>query len=245
MPKETFFAKLKDFFKKYFFNPSWRCLSCNKEIFTEDYFCADCAKTLPYVKPPICNHCGRAVIGEEEYCSTCKNILVDIDKSRSVFNYKDTVAKLIKRAKYNGKRFILDYFACELANLYVKENFAVDYITYVPMTKKALRKRGYNQSQYLANGVGNKVGVPVIDCLAKTKETVRQAKLTRNERLKNLQGAFSVTMRKEVKGKSILLIDDVTTTGSTAQVIAHRLKRAGASKVYVLTVASVPPIENY
>ena len=113
------------------------------------------------------------------------------------------------------------------------------------MTDKALKRRGYNQSRLLAEKLSVLINVPVFDCIKKVKETQRQATLGRAERLKNLDGAFRVFDKKLIAGKSVLIIDDVSTTGATAQVIAKRLKSAGAKIVNLLTVASTPPIDRY
>ena len=241
----SFIKKIKNFIAELFFNARWRCNVCGKEIFDGKYFCQECESKLPFNDGIICAHCGRKTIAPESYCSTCKEKLVALDKCRSAFVYDGEIAKLIKKAKFGGKRYILEIFSSYLSNCYFKHYFNSDVIVYVPMTKKALRKRGYNQSQILAQLVSDKVGVPTVDCIEKIKDTKRQATLDRAQRLKNLEGAFKITSRSMIKDKSVLIIDDVTTTGSTAEVIAERLKRAGASIVNLLTVASVPPKAGY
>ena len=233
------------FFKKHIFNPSWRCLACGKEIFENEHFCSACKSTLPYNDGAICEHCGRAVTAFEPYCSTCKNVLVDLDKCRSPFIYAPPISTLIKKAKYDRGIYLIDYFAEQLSLTYLQNYFNADYLTYIPMTKKAMKKRGYNQSKILAEKLSVLINVPVLDCIEKTKETERQATLGRKERLKNLDGAFRISDKKSVKDKSILIIDDVSTTGSTAEVVAKRLKDSGAKIVNLLTVASTPPIDKY
>ncbi len=241
---KNFFSKLGKALKKYLYNPKWRCLACGREIF-EDDFCDECLKTLPYNDGVICNHCGRAVVGAENYCSTCKGILVALDKCRSVFVYKSPISGLIKKMKYDNKKYLVDIFAEHLSKIYFKNYFNADGLTFVPMTKKAKRNRGYNQSELLAEKVAEKTGVPVLDCLIKVKETERQAKLGRVERIKNLIDAFRVADKKAVKDKSIVIVDDVSTTGATAEALAEKLKKAGAKNVSLITIASVPPIDNY
>ncbi len=236
---------INKFFKKHFFNSSWRCLVCGKEIFENEHFCSDCKSSLPYNDGAICEHCGRAVISFEPYCSTCKNVLVDLDKCRSPFIYAPPISTLIKKAKYDRGIYLIDYFAEQLSLTYLQNYFNADYLTFIPMTNKAMKKRGYNQSKILAEKLSTLINVPMIDCIVKTKETERQATLGRKERLKNLDGAFRITDKKSVKNKSILIIDDVSTTGSTAEVIAKRLKDSGAKIVNLLTVASTPPIDKY
>ena len=241
--------RLKELFKrfidKYFYNPKWRCVVCEKEIFDDKYVCDECDKELPYNNGAICDHCGRKVIAFENYCSTCKGILVSLDKCRSVYSYGKPVSGLIKKAKYKGAIYLLEFFAQDLSNLYLQQYFNADYMTFIPVTEKAEKKRGYNQSKILCELVSNKTGVPMLDCIKKVTETKRQATLGRKDRLKNLDQAFRVFNKKQVKDKNIMLVDDVTTTGATAEVIAARLKKAGAKRVFLITVASTPPIDKY
>lgn len=240
-----FYSKIIGFIKKYFFETNWRCAVCGKEIFDGEYFCHECESQLPFNDKAICNHCGRKVVAPEQYCSTCKDRLLSVDKGRSVFVYDKPISGLIKSAKYDGKRCILEAFADYLASAYFKNYFNADYITFVPMTEKAEKTRGYNQSKVLSKMLSEKVNVEFIDCLIKAKETERQATLDRNQRMKNLQGVFKVVNRKKIKEKSVLIVDDVATTGATSENIAKVLKKAGAKNVFLLTVASVSPKEGY
>ncbi len=240
-----FYKKLKEFFVKYFFNEKWRCNNCGKEIFDQGYFCSECYKNLPFNDKAICNHCGRSLSVSQEYCSTCREMLLSVDKARSVFVYDKPISSFIKRAKYNKKLYLLDMFADFLANLYLKSYFNADYFCFVPMTERAKKKRGYNQGELLARKVSEKVNLEVVDVIEKVKETTRQAKLGRAERLKNLENAFKVKSRKIIKDKTLVLIDDVSTTGATCESIAKKLKSAGAKKVYLLTIASVSPKLGY
>lgn len=239
------FKKIKDFFVKYFFNPKWRCNSCGKEIFEGEYFCDSCLRNLPYNDKVFCNHCGRKLKVYAEYCSTCREELLSVDKARSVFDYDKPISSLIKRAKYDKRLYLLDMFAEYLSNLYLKSYFNADYICFVPMTEKAKKKRGYNQGELLAKKVGERVNVKVLEVIEKVNETTRQAKLNREQRLKNLEGVFRIKSRKLVRDKTIVIIDDVSTTGATAENIARKLKSAGAKTVYLLTIASVAPKIGY
>lgn len=239
------FGVVRDFIKKTFYYPKWRCICCGKEVFNDEYDCGDCKKSLPFIEGAICSHCGRKVIASEAYCSTCKNKLTATDKARSVFNYEKPVNSLLKRAKYENAKYLLSFFAEYMTSAYFKNYFNSDALCFVPMTDKSFRKRGYNQSKILAEEISQKIGVPVIDVIDKVIETKRQAKLSADQRRKNLLTAFRITDRKLVKGKNLLIIDDVTTTGSTAEAIAIKLKKAGAKTVSLLTAASVPPLDNY
>lgn len=245
MGLKSIFGKIKKTLTQYFFNEYWRCAVCGREIFEEKIFCSECENNLPYNDVNICDHCGRKTLSPTEYCLTCKEKLVDLDKGRSAFNYEQPIVQLIHRAKYRDGRFLCREFGKILVTIYFKNYFNADFITYIPMTKKDERKRGYNQTRLIANALSEQVNVPVIDCLEKVKQTSRQAKLTRDERLENLKGAFKVKTRKIVNGKKVLIIDDVTTTGATLSLIATKLKKAGAEKVFSLTVASVGAREGY
>ena len=240
-----FIQALNEFFNKYLFNVKWTCQACGREIFDGKYFCDKCLKKLPYNDGTICDHCGRKTISPVDYCTTCSNTLVSFDKARSVFCYEKPISSLIKGFKYDGKRYLVEVFAYYLSLTYYKNCTPCDIVTFVPMTEKAKKKRGYNQSELLANEFAKLVSLKVESILVKEKDTDRQAKLDRKGRLKNLSGAFRVINRKIIKDKSVLIVDDVTTTGATAEVISEKLKKAGAKQVFVLTIASVPPKIKY
>ena len=118
------------------------------------------------------------------------------------------------------------------------EKLYVDLIIPVPLCEKRLKLRGYNQSELLGKEIAKNLSLPLItNSLYRVKETLQQTKLNIMERQSNLKDAFVVKKKKMVKGKSVLLIDDVYTTGATSTEYARMLKLAGASAVYVLTVA--------
>lgn len=237
--------RIKKFFSAFLFNPKWKCSVCGVENFSDSIFCEKCERELPFNDGYICAHCGRKTIAATAFCSTCAEKMTAIDRARSVFVYEKSIPKLIMGLKYFNQRYLVTYFGEKLANLYLQNYFGADFIGYIPMTDKALSKRGYNQSRLLAEEVSKITSVPLYDGIEKVKETKRQAKLNRQERLKNLEGAFRVFERAKIKDKEIVLIDDVSTTGATAQAIADKLKRAGAKRVYLITVASTPPFEKY
>lgn len=237
--------KLKDLFSNSLFNVKWKCLNCGKEIFEEKAFCEKCYEKLPFNDKIICAYCGRQVVAPENYCTTCKGKLTSLDCCRSFFVYEKPISTLIMRFKYGNHKYLVDYFADCLSKIYFKYYFNADFFVYVPMTAKSEKKRGYNQAKLLAEKLSQLTEVPVIQCIEKVKETKRQATLNREQRLKNLKDAFRVIDKKVVKGKSIVIVDDVTTTGATANYIAVRLKKAGAKNVSLITVASTPPIDRY
>lgn len=159
------------------------------------------------------------------------------DRAVSPLVYKGTAAALIARFK-NGHPHVGRYFS-ELIAEKVKELPKVDGIVYVPMTKKAERKRGYNQAELLADALSGLTGIPVLrGAVQKHKDTPTQKNLPRAVRLKNLQNAFKVD-KNAVMGRVLLVVDDVMTTGGTLDSMSESLKRAGAQKVFAVTAASV------
>lgn len=232
--------KPRAYLRKILFKIGWTCEVCKAELFGEDYFCPDCLQELPLLnKGCICNHCGRKTPYPAEVCDTCRNFLVSLDKGRSVFEYFGAVPKLIQDYKYNNKKYLAKVFAKYMQPIAVKEFMRADMITFVPMTETDYKRRGYNQTEMLANELSKLVGIPVVEVLEKKVQTERQALLDKEQRVKNLLGSFSITEKGLVKGKKVLLVDDVTTTGATSAVIADYLKERGATEVYLLTIASV------
>ncbi len=232
--------KIKQFLDRFFFYDKWTCNGCGKEIFTDEYFCSDCLEKLPLIKGAICDHCGRKTIQNENYCLSCKERLVAVDKARSSFCYENPINLLIQKFKYSGKKYLVDLFTHYLFITATENLMTADFIVYVPMTEKSLKKRGFNHGKLLADKLSEKTDIPVIDVIEKVKETPRQAKLSRDERLQNLKGCFRIKDKKIIKGKSVLIVDDVLTTGATSETIANILKKANAKTVSLLTVASVP-----
>ena len=237
--------KLKQFIRKVFFNPKWRCSWCGKEIFEDGYFCSVCESKLPFIDENYCEHCGRQLFSKSAYCSTCKENLTEISYMRSAFNYGKPINTLIKKMKYENGRYVADLLTEYLFLAYQRYGLSADLLAFVPMTEKAKQKRGFNQSELLCRGLALKTEINVFEGLTKIRETQRQAKLNRKERITNLSKAFRVHDKKNIKDKTVLIIDDVSTTGSTMKVLSEKLLKAGAKSVGVLTVASVPPKNGY
>ncbi len=222
-----------------------RCVSCRTDIFDDGYLCPDCQEKLPFIsKGNYCRHCGRKTAIMTNYCDTCKNVLTNIDLGRSVFSYEDDIVRLVTGYKFRDNRYLKTFFATEMCKKVKDADITADLITYVPMTDKAKKQRGFNQSEYLARELSKRLGLPLLSVLEKVKETHKQVGLSRNERLKNLEDAFKVTDKKLVDGKCVLIVDDVTTTGATAEVLATRLKKAGAKQVFLISIASVGDIKK-
>ena len=235
---------LKRAAEKNAFNPGWTCAYCGREIVGGGYFCRECAEKLPFNDGEICAHCGRELDAPQDYCYTCAGRLTAFDAGRSAFVYEGIVSALIRKFKYGNARYLAKVFAPYLANVYYGSFAAADAVAYVPMLKKDQRKRGFNQTELLAREFSALTGLRVISAAEKRRPTAKQAALDRADRLKNMENTFRVADKAAVAGLNILILDDVTTTGATANALAAELKKSGADKVFVLTVASVSGSER-
>ncbi len=215
------------------------CVCCRAELFSDDYFCKRCLESLPFNAGYVCEKCGRRIPEDYPVCMECKANMPEFDAARSVFVYEGETVGLIKKLKTGGKH-VAEALAAYMLPLLARFASA-DFLAYVPMTPSAEKRRGYNQSRLLAEELSARSGIPVADgMLVKTRETSAQKDLNARERAKNLNGSFRVHERALCRGKKIVLVDDVLTSGATADAVARALLRAGAQKVYVLTAASVP-----
>lgn len=228
-------GEIKKFLKSNFFPQDFTCELCGIEIFG-GRLCADCGRGMVYNDGETCPVCGRKTV-KNEICPECKAHRPEFKKAVSALCYGGAGADLVAKFK-NGSPYLSDYFAGLL-----KQKLgllpAFDAVVYVPMTQKATNKRGYNQSYLLAKSISELTGAPVLkDAAIKTAETAVQKSLGRSERFKNLAECFKVN-KKSVRGKTILVTDDVLTTGATLGALAEKLKKAGAKEVYAATAASV------
>lgn len=231
----TVLQNTNKFLRDSLFPQNFRCLLCGIEIF-EGKLCADCAKELALNDGVTCPKCGRKT-AKSDICIECKANLPAYDRALSPLVYKDGSAELIARFK-NGRPYIATYLA-ELIAAKIEELPVVDGIVFVPMTDRAVRKREYNQSELLAKAVSERIGIPVLyGVVEKKKETPAQKVLPRAERLKNLRSVFKVD-KSAVKGKTLLLIDDIMTTGATLESLSQCLKDGGAKAVFAVVAASV------
>ncbi len=202
-------------------------------------------KLLHFIFPSGCIYCGRLTDETVHgFCCDCYNSLPVYLKmtgfTRYIFEYDKNIARILKRAKYGGKPRAIKMMAGLLGNLLLEEGLKPDMVVFVPMHKKELGKRGYNQSGIAAREVAGILGIPCRDkALMKVKQTKRQADLNRNARIKNLSKVFKANQIM-VRDKNILLIDDIITTGSTLDECRNTLIYAGAYKVQAAVIAHTP-----
>ena len=187
--------------------------------------------------PPLCPKCGRPQTSGM-LCPGCTGWQAEIDGIRSPFRFDGTMRQAIHQLKYRNLRALAVPLA-ELLNDYLVANpVPGDILVPVPIHKKRLRERGYNQSSLLAKELGKLNGLPVVDdCLIRQRHALPQARTsTVDERRSNVADAFTCRDNKP-QGKQVVLIDDVSTSGATFDACAAALKEAGATSVWGLALA--------
>ena len=215
------------------------CDICLDELVSESRYrlCAKCIEALPYVGKRICLECGMPIEGEGDYCLRCQQDEPRHYKlNRSPFVYDAGAKSLIYQLKFAHKKYIAETLGAFMADEFLNEVMQADIAVFVPMTSAETAKRGYNQSELIASDVARRLNMPLLPALIKVKDTPQQKGLGKEDRAKNLDGAFRCVF-SQVKGRRLLLIDDVFTTGATANECAKTLIKAGAKEVSVLTAA--------
>ncbi len=228
-----------------FFFPD-RCILCGKvmsNVENELYICYDCAQNIIFSdERHTCAICGCPLYENERLCSTCQTHPHTFDCAISCLTYDGSVKDAIIKYKFYHKRAYCRPFSAMMHRRVLplhREN-PFDLVLCAPLSKASYRMRGYNQAALLAGRIADKLELPFIEkAFLKIKETPKQSTLHYQERLQNLSNAFRLNIpNSKVKGKRILLIDDVITTGATADSLSKHLKRAGAHYVLILTIAA-------
>lgn len=226
------------------FFPWNTCLLCGKTGCLEHCLCSECSRKLAALDR--CAVCGcffafKSASAEPRLCSACANEPKNyIDAFYSALPYVGYPRQYILALKYRDKRAYAKPLGKCLAAALQKENVVADYVAAVPLHSNRLAERGYNQAELLAETTAGFLGIKYLpDVLKRHKETKVQHKLSFAERKDNLTRAFSPGRHGgKIKGKTVLLIDDIMTSGSTVMNCAVVLKELGAAKVYAAAVAS-------
>lgn len=217
-----------------------RCPVCDKPVRPfGKLICDGCRHKPVYIRGPKCMKCGKALNQDEmEYCGDCRKIRHDYDTGRAVFSY-GSVSDAIYRFKYRGRQEYADYFAaCMEENLgnWLRENH-VQALVPVPIHAGRRRMRGYNQAELLAKRLSERIGIPVrTDLVMRVRSTKPMKDLSPGERQNNLKKAFKICSN-DVKLDTIVIIDDIYTTGSTIDAVSRELRGAGISKIHFAALA--------
>lgn len=252
--KFDFLQKIKEKIRDFFTENGFACDGCGAEIF--DYpthrLCVSCEEKMRYNDGRTCPKCGRKTRAEG-VCLSCKSRLPRFTRGISPFVYRGETAGFINRIK-NGRPTLAPYFAESMTTSLIENYEKLEEVSAregllvipVPLTKARERERGYNQAEELARTLckrllerGYRVELDT-DVLHKTRDTAQQKHMDYKARQENVSGAYHVHKRKACKDRTIVLVDDIMTTGATGSECAARLFGAGAKEVIFLVVASLP-----
>ncbi len=244
------------------------CFLCGEyNPFIEKNLCGRCRDRYSLIDSDICRICGRKIKVHEEgrdfRCCECIGNKNHCDGGISAFEYRGGIKNLIADFKYREKLYLKDFFAEEMVSVLekragmhsvcdyyeisisgVSEGISgqmdkIDFIVPVPMERKRKKKRGYNQAEILAGRVSAFTGLPLENNMLIRKEALKSQKsLGRIERQINIRNTVEVSQNSFPEGRTVLLVDDVYTTGATVDECARALKEKGAGTVYFLTAAS-------
>jgi len=220
-----------------------RCIVCNMALWPESKgTCAKCRSMLPVIKGNRCAKCSKPVESGVLLCSDCMKKRHVFECGFGLWSYNNVARKIIAGIKYSGRKSDINYIAAELvyhSAVYIKR-WKPDGIIPVPLHKKKLRQRGFNQAKLLAVACCNLLGISCItDLLFRTRYTKPQKYFDDEERRNNLQGAFRINeeaLKRYSKVRTVVLVDDIYTSGSTIDECAAVLKQCGVKKVYFLVL---------
>lgn len=201
-------------------------------------FCADCLARMPMIRGKVCPSCGAELDGIFNSCTDCMNSPKPLWKrAYSIFKYRESVMDCVHRFKYRGCTELARPLGKLASGLFDQDSPHYDFIVPIPLHWSRFLSRGYNQSELFARQVSRFTGIPVKRLLKRIRPTKQQAFLSKNERKSNIKGAFSVFGSTAAEKCSILLTDDVMTTGATLREAAGVLLKAGADRVDILVIA--------
>ncbi len=232
--RKTFLGTLTDLFYPR------RCPVCDRAVRPfGSLVCETCAEKLLYIKPPFCMKCGKELNDDtEEYCGDCKRSRHLFDSGRALFVYK-SAADSIYRFKYKGRQEYGAYYtsmAVEHLGTWMA-GCRPDALIPAPIHASKKRVRGYNQAGVLAKEIGQMMNIPVIeDLIIRVRRTAPMKDLPLTERQNNLKRAFKIC-RNDVKLDTVIIIDDIYTTGSTIDAMSGELRKAGVKKIYFMALA--------
>jgi len=216
-----------------------RCGGCGAIVDEVESFCADCWRTLEFLGSGGCSRCGIPLQATEaELCGACLARPPRLDRIRSAVAYDDISSSIALRLKYGRKvglaRTMSRYMSPLLADL--PEALLVP----VPLHRSRLWRRGFNQSAIVAKALSRQTGLPIcVEALKRVRPTPPLKGMNMRQRRRTVAGAFRANPAVELRGRTVVLIDDVLTTGSTANACARVLKSAGAERVELISWARV------
>ena len=216
-----------------------RCAVCDQVLpWGQRDICLDCKANIQYLGNQVCFCCGKAVKEEEEYCYDCRRRKHDFDQGRALFTY-EFIRPSLYRFKYAGRKEYARFYAKNIAKEFHSQTqiWQPQALLPVPIHPKRRKKRGYNQAEEIARELGQLWNLPVVTNLVyRTKNTRPMKEIVGTDRQNNLKKAFKLGTN-DVKLNTIIIIDDIYTTGSTIDAVARECRKAGIENIYFITVS--------
>lgn len=229
------------FIKEIIFPSYVKCLLCFREETVKYSLCADCFKKLKITNGQRCEICLDR-INTEGLCKNCLNKRPFYTKLYSPYVYDTAIKELILKFKSGNNQFLKEYFALIALDGIPSEILdKCTLITNVPCSRYKLKKRGYDQAQLMAKAISEKTDIPYKEALYRLSGE-KTALLSRKHREKTVEERYSLCTN--VYGETVLLIDDVCTTGTTLNYCAEQLKKAGAKEIFCFTVARTDKLDT-
>ncbi len=221
------------------------CLACHRPLGSHDAVCADCWRKIDFIRPPLCDRLGLPMpydTGGAMVSAAAVADPPDYDRARAVGRFDGVMRELVHDLKFHDRHDVRRLLGRWMVEAGAELLSDADVIVPVPLTRGRLLSRRFNQSAILAREVSRGSGVAFVPAaLRRTRRTRPQVGLSRQQRRKNVSGAFDVASDQaaRINGANVVLVDDVITTGATVGACARTLRRAGAARVDVLALALV------
>jgi competence protein ComFC len=207
-------------------------------------WCLECQKKVQVINNTVCDACGLPQV-RSGLCDRCRQKRPAFKNLRSWAVFEKPIQEALHRLKYRRDIGLGESLSGQMANFVEQLKWPVDVLIPIPLGKKRLRERGYNQVAMVAMPLSIKLGLDYSPkALARARETRTQVGLSASERQENVRNAF-VADRKKLAGRIVLLMDDVSTTGATLSSAAEALHTSGAREVYAVTVARALPHQSH
>lgn len=217
----------------------YKCRVCGRNA--DLPLCPDCVGSFSIFAGPWCRLCGVSLEADNELCPSCQITPPSYDLCRSAFLYGGALRHSIRLLKFGGRYEILEpvLYTCLARFNIIMADVNFDLAVPAPSNPSLKRRRKKEVAVELARILAESRGVPVLDCIRLDRDVSPQYRLAPSERWRNVKGAFRVDREDEIAGKTVLLVDDIITTGATAEEAGRALKKAGAGKVYLFTLCRV------
>lgn len=233
------FSKVVDFCDHLLFPDDIKCVFCGRDIqmFDEKCYCEDCEKEISFNNKNKCLICSEPIDNEAMICDNCQKNKRHFKKAYCPFVYEKVVRSAILSYKDSNQRYMAKIFAKFIATEIRNDNLKIDFVTFIPMTRKKEKKRSFNQAKLLAKELAKILNVDIMDIFNKERDDKAQKFSTFKERQEKMKGLYSVKSGVKLhKNQNILIVDDIITTCATVDYCAGLIEKK-VENVYVCAIA--------